>query len=456
LVGGGGGDADGTFDDFYDYTDGNPGSDSSSLPVKVISSEAGGRVFNVSVPLIVGDGSTATAFTSTAVVTVVFRQNSDIQANYPPLCVLPNIIGLRVDAATGDLVTINNHAFQSVSPWYLKFEGTPTAGIDFQNNTVLGAGRIDVVDDVDLTGCVFNDSGAVTAGSATIDECVFRNIRDAYFLILDDVVDLSDLTFVGSSAKADLTGLGTSNIDATNDIVTVSSHGYPRGSVQMVTYDNGGGSDLAGLTDGADYWIYIQNDDDFQVYDSYDNAKTQTSARTLTTAGSGTAHSFSPAAHAIMIETAGTYNFDGLTFTGFGADGTETAAIYNNSGGSVTINVTNGSAPTVRNSSGSSTTVQVLAPVVITAVESDGTPIEDARVYLETTPGGVEIFDGSDGTSLTDSNGEVSIDFTGTTPVNVTGRVRKSTTSPFYKTGVISGQVTSSGFSATVVMVLDE
>jgi len=161
--------------------------------------------------------------------------------------------------------------------------------------------------------------------------------------------------------------------------------------------------------------------------------------------------------HAIIIETPGTYTFTGLTFTGFGADGTDTAAVYNDSGGAVTINIAGGgNTPTVRNGASASTTVQSSVSVTVTAITATGTPIQNARVFLETSPGGVDIFDGSDGTSLTDSNGEVTTSYSGTTPVSVTGRVRKSSSSPFYKTGIISGQITSSGFSSTIVMVLDE
>ncbi len=62
--------------------------------------------------------------------------------------------------------------------------------------------------------------------------------------------------------------------------------------------------------------------------------------------------------HAITITATGTYSFSANTFTGYGADGTNDAAIYNNSGGAVTINITNGgSTPTIRNGSGASTTV---------------------------------------------------------------------------------------------------
>ena len=53
----------------------------------------------------------------------------------------------------------------------------------------------------------------------------------------------------------------------------------------------------------------------------------------------------------------GSYTFDGNTFSAYGADETTDAAIYNNSGGEVTLNIGGGgdSSPTVRNGGGATT-----------------------------------------------------------------------------------------------------
>lgn len=63
--------------------------------------------------------------------------------------------------------------------------------------------------------------------------------------------------------------------------------------------------------------------------------------------------------HAIELTATGTFNFSGNTFTGYGAGGTTDAAIYNNSGGVVTINLQNytDQIPTIRNGAGASTLV---------------------------------------------------------------------------------------------------
>lgn len=104
--------------------------------------------------------------------------------------------------------------------------------------------------------------------------------------------------------------------------------------------------------------------------------------------------------HAIEITTPGTYTFTGNTFSGYGADGTTNAAVYNNSGGAVTLNVSGGgTVPTVRNGTGASTTVVAAANLTFSGLQNGS----EVRVYLGTDPatstelGGVE----SSGTSFT-------------------------------------------------------
>lgn len=74
--------------------------------------------------------------------------------------------------------------------------------------------------------------------------------------------------------------------------------------------------------------------------------------------------------HAIEITAPGTYSLDNLSFTGYGADDTSDAAIYNNSGGAVTLSVSGGSTPTVRNGAGASTTVQSGATLTLTGLQA--------------------------------------------------------------------------------------
>jgi len=79
--------------------------------------------------------------------------------------------------------------------------------------------------------------------------------------------------------------------------------------------------------------------------------------------------------HAIIITATGTYDFDNFTFSaGYTGTGTD-AAVYNNSGGAVTINVQNGGdTPSVRNGAGASTTINNAVTVRVDGV-AEGTAI---------------------------------------------------------------------------------
>ncbi len=93
--------------------------------------------------------------------------------------------------------------------------------------------------------------------------------------------------------------------------------------------------------------------------------------------------------HAIEITAIGTYSFVGNTFAGYGADASSSAAIYNNSGGLVTINISGGGGtPTIRNGAGASTVVNNTVTVKVTVKTTGGVNIQNARVLLEADAGG--------------------------------------------------------------------
>ena len=109
--------------------------------------------------------------------------------------------------------------------------------------------------------------------------------------------------------------------------------------------------------------------------------------------------------HAIKIASAGTYTFNDLTFSNFGSDNTDNAALLNNSGSSVIINVFGGNTPTVKNSSGSTTTVNVLTTLTLTGLQNNS----EVRVYeagTTTELAGVE----NSGTEFTANISALSVD----------------------------------------------
>ena len=132
------------------------------------------------------------------------------------------------------------------------------------------------------------------------------------------------------------------------------------------------------------------------------NLPSALSTCTFTSGGAGTGH-------AIEITAPGTYTFSGNTFTGYGANDSTDAAIYNNSGGAVTLNVTNsGNTPTIRNGTAATTTVSSAISLTLTGLKvgSDivvldaGTSVvrlqvdahnADTYIYNFTAPGSVDI-----------------------------------------------------------------
>ena len=154
--------------------------------------------------------------------------------------------------------------------------------------------------------------------------------------------------------------------------------------------------------------------------------------------------------HAIIITTPGTYAFTNLTFTGFGATGSNTAAVYNNSGGAVTINVSGGTTPSVRNGAGSTTTVSAGVPVTVTVLDESATPIQGASVYMEVT-GSVEVLDG-----VTNASGIITTTYSGGTPISITkGKVSFSSALTPLQAQELVGSITSTGYNQTVTLIED-
>ena len=131
------------------------------------------------------------------------------------------------------------------------------------------------------------------------------------------------------------------------------------------------------------------------------------------------------------------------------------AAIFNDSGGALTISNTNNSnlnTNSYRNGTSASTTIENSVSVVITIQDTDGNPIQGAKVFLELVSDGTDVIS----YGITDVNGEVSTTFAGSTPADVTGFAAKGTSSPVYKRANINDTITGNGLAATISLVLDE
>ena len=93
--------------------------------------------------------------------------------------------------------------------------------------------------------------------------------------------------------------------------------------------------------------------------------------------------------HALEISAPGNYGLTALSFTGFGPDGAVDAAIYNNSGGAVTLNISGGNTPSVRNGAGATTVLNNAVSVTLTGLVT-GTRIKVYRQSDNAELAGVE------------------------------------------------------------------
>ena len=149
---------------------------------------------------------------------------------------------------------------------------------------------------------------------------------------------------------------------------------------------------------------------------------------------------------AVDFNAAGTYTVDGGSFN-----------IVTSSVSGVILVLINGATVTT-NSSPSNITIQNPVTVRVTALDASGSPIENARVYLEAgaggdIPQGTEILN-----ALTNASGiaeDTAFNYTNNQLLQ-NSRVRKGTTPPVYVTSTISGTIESTGLNSIVIMISDE
>jgi len=322
-------------------------------------------------------------------------------------------------------------------------------------------------------GCLIDDSGEVGAGGAIIDGCTFQNLRTA--------------TPISA----------TYQIRVINTTPTLTNNRFVNCATAILWNRND-------VTDG------------------------KLDGCTFISGGTGHAIEFGTSTPGDPTELA----LNGITFSGYGAGGTTDAAIYNNSGKHLIINIVDGTTPTVRNGSGASTTLN-LNQVTTTITVKDlitGSPIEGAEVLVTasdgtgtmpfqktistltrsdstataTTSSAHGLVDGKKalikGATEPEYNGVYTLTVTGATtftytvsgaPVTpatgspvvtgvvihaatpasgivtdtrfhaldqpVTGRARKGTAIPYYRTGAISGTIDSAtNFAFIVQMIRDD
>ncbi len=137
--------------------------------------------------------------------------------------------------------------------------------------------------------------------------------------------------------------------------------------------------------------------------------------------------------HAIELTSAhagNTYNLDNINWLDYAvSDGsTGNEALYNNSGGAVTLSVVNGgTTPSVRNGTSASTTFVSSVTLTFNVNDSAGDPIEDATAYIDDDNSPTYIMN-----ELTTSLGVATENWVGGSVVGATWRVRKYGYKPYF------------------------
>lgn len=287
--------------------------------------------------------------------------------------------------------------------------GTGTNSFELENCVLVNTGtraQFDFSDPnfniVNLTGVTMTDFGALTfpANSVTKDlvRMIFNNCDKVYF----DTLDVDRAIFNGA-----------------ND---------PLGALEWDENSNPSNQDTLSFTsDGTGHAIHIN----------------------LTGDGPGAGGAFE-------------FDIDGYEVSGYetandGTTGNTVFLVDNDNNNDVTINITNGIGTfSYERAAGYTGTVTInqTVNVTLTFVEEDGTPIQNVLVFLETDPGGVDIFPPTP-EQRTNASGQVTTTYGGTTPVDVTGFGSKGDVLPVFKRATINLTIGAGGLDGTITMVPD-
>lgn len=357
-------------------------------------------------------------------------------------------VGFDFYGVSGDTVKFTNCVFTSESSYYWSINSSASSGAtwDFSGTTVVNATvtlrAVYTFTDMTFIGCgeittngaSIQDStiretragtaaGAIAFTSATngnaVDRIVFINNNDGDIghsvrITATGTYTFDGHTFFGGGVAARSFNTGTGINSGTDILTTDAAHGYVDGDA--VYYQDQGGSQAIGLTDGTMYYVNAQSTTTLSFHTSKADAIADTSKVNLTSGGSETHYIYSAKAD-----------------------------VYNDSGGSVTIDVQNlGDTPTIRNSNGSSTTVNNSVTLEINGV------VQNTQCYMVTS-GAVVVMNeaASEAVSGNEYKATESYNYTGATTVTV--RAREMGYLPFETTG----SITSAGLTVTAVWLTD-
>jgi len=319
-----------------------------------------------------------------------------------------NTLGISYAGKSGDVVRHTNSLISSPTPFYWEINASATSAAtwDFTGLSIIGGNvtlrDVMTFDGMSFTSCptlVFSScdvtNGSISSVPATNDSLTTNSSTTVSACSINtttltagnrwasvstaDLDMFSDCTFTGSTTSGHAIRLSSTGsvsfsgntftsygpaarsfnaatgVNTTTDVITLDdSHGYANG--EPAYFQDQGGTAPTGLTDGSLYYVRSESSTTITLYDTAAHAIAggATGRADITATGSGTQYIYSAA-----------------------------AAIYNNSGGAVTITITNGgNIPSYRNSDGSSTTIVANVNVTVTILDQAGDPIPGVEVAI--------------------------------------------------------------------------
>ena len=306
-----------------------------------------------------------------------------------------------------------------------------------------------------LVDCPISQGRQLVLGDGTLDTCIIAqpttSLGEAYLQAIHandlDLIDNTsftsggqghaiEITTDGTVAQdiATLTGVGFSgyftgdedntggwSFNASTDVasnqITMTGHSWTTGD--CVFYSDEGGTQIVGLVDQDMYFVEVIDANTVELHLTKTSATGGNNPLSLT-AGSSEIHKLYSA----------------------------NAAILNDTGTAITVDVTGGDTPSVRNTAGSTTTVNNTVPVTVTVLDDDtGSPIATtARVYIERVSDGLEVL-----SSAVNGSGVATANYDYSGDAAIVGWAREmSLTGTDYHPRDFSGTIEATGFSLTV------
>jgi len=210
--------------------------------------------------------------------------------------------------------------------------------------------------------------------AGNMDVTLLANAGQTNLFILDNFV----ITSIGIVSNWDLENADVDTLEITNgQFVDMGTITFPH---------DGGTSRFCNTTKFVNCGQVQPHDMEF-VGNTFVGSTSVDGAVAIHHAGlSGTSFTSDGSGHAVEVTgvEGSPFAFVGVTFSGYGADGTTDAEVYNNTGGPITITIgATDVAPTVRNSPGSSTSIVASVDVDVHVQDVAAGDIEGVQVYIQ-------------------------------------------------------------------------